>query len=144
MTTRRASAGTVAAVAAACAIAVGGTSAASAAPNRGLPQGSEAVRVVPADFSTVIDNPYWPMRPGSRCVHRETDTTGATKAAGRPVEITDDWYAQDRAGNVWYLGEATREYRDGRVVSRAGSFEAGVDGAQAGIAVPANPVPGLS
>jgi hypothetical protein len=63
---------------------------------------------------------------------------------GRPVEITDDWYAQDRAGNVWYLGEATREYRDGKVVSRARSFEAGVDGARAGIAMPANPVPGLS
>jgi hypothetical protein len=171
MTKHRATAGTIAAVAAACAIAVGGTSAGSAAPNRRLPQGSEAVRLVPADFSTVIDNPHWPMRPGSRWVYRETDTAGATKRVvitvtnrtrviangvtarvirdvvtqnGRPVEVTDDWYAQDRAGNVWYLGEATRSYRDGRIVDRAGSFEAGVDGAQAGIAMPANPVPGLS
>ena len=63
---------------------------------------------------------------------------------GRPVEVTDDWYAQDRAGNVWYLGEATTEYEDGRPVSTEGSFEAGVDGAQAGIAMPARPVPGLS
>ena len=56
-----------------------------------------------------------------------------------PVEDTFDWYAQDRAGNVWYLGEQTREFENGRVVSTEGSFEAGVDGAQAGIAMPARP-----
>ena len=63
---------------------------------------------------------------------------------GEPVEVTDDWYAQDREGNVWYLGEETAEYKDGKVANRSGSFEAGVDGAQAGIAMPANPKPGLS
>ncbi len=63
---------------------------------------------------------------------------------GEPVEVTDDWYAQDRAGNIWYLGEDTAEYENGKVTSRAGSFEAGVDGAQPGIAMPANPKPGLS
>jgi hypothetical protein len=62
---------------------------------------------------------------------------------GEPVEITDDWYAQDRCGNVWYLGEDTAEYENGKVVSREGSFEAGVDGAQAGVIVPARPRPGL-
>jgi hypothetical protein len=144
---------------------------ATAASNRGLPQGSEPSKLDPADFSTNITNPYWPMRPGSRWVYRETDTTGTrqkvvisvthqTKTiangvkarvvtdvvteAGKPVEITDDWYAQDKAGNVWYLGEATAEYRNGKVDNRQGSFEAGVDGAQAGIAMPANPEPGLS
>jgi hypothetical protein len=61
---------------------------------------------------------------------------------GEPVEVTDDWYAQDRCGNVWYLGEATREYENGRVVSTAGSFEAGVDGAQPGVIVLARPRPG--
>jgi hypothetical protein len=50
-----------------------------------------------------------------------------------------DWYAQDRAGNVWYLGEDTAEYENGKVASRAGSFETGVDGAQAGIIMPAHP-----
>ena len=62
---------------------------------------------------------------------------------GRPVEVTDDWYAQDRAGNIWYLGEATTEYENGKPVSTAGSFEAGVDGAQAGVIMPARPRPGL-
>jgi hypothetical protein len=140
-------------------------------PNRGLPQGSESVDLDPADFSTRIDNPCWPMRPGSRWVYSETDTEGTDQKVvvtvthktktiangvkarvirdvvtenGRPVEITDDWYAQDKAGNIWYLGEAVRNYENGELVDRAGSFEAGVDGAQAGVAMPADPVPGLS
>ena len=62
---------------------------------------------------------------------------------GVPVEITDDYYAQDRRGNVWYLGEATTEYEHGKPVSTEGSFEAGVDGAQAGIAMPAHPKVGM-
>jgi hypothetical protein len=145
----------------------GGTSATGSS----LPQGSEPVKLDPAEFTTKIDNPYWPMRPGSRWVYRETDTTGTREKAvvevthetkriangvvarvvrdavsenGTPVEVTDDWYAQDSAGNVWYLGEATTEYKDGKPASTAGSFEAGVDGAQAGIAMPANPEPGMA
>ena len=137
----------------------------------GLPQGSEQVTLDPADFTTTIDNPYWPMSPGSRWVYRETDTAGARREvtitvtgetrmiangirarvvrdivteAGAVVEATDDWYAQDDDGNIWYLGEATAEYEDGQVVSRDGSFEAGVDGAQAGVAMPADPRPGMS
>jgi hypothetical protein len=62
---------------------------------------------------------------------------------GAIVEDTFDWYAQDRAGNVWYLGEDTAEFREGKVTSRAGSWEAGVDGALPGIAVPAHPRPGM-
>ena len=58
---------------------------------------------------------------------------------GKPVEVTDDWYAQDKCGNIWYLGEATKEYENGKVSSTAGSFEAGVDGAQPGIAMLADP-----
>ena len=27
---------------------------------------------------------------------------------GKPREVTNDWYAQDRRGNVWYFGERTR------------------------------------
>jgi hypothetical protein len=63
---------------------------------------------------------------------------------GQPVEITDDWYAQDKAGNIWYLGEYVTNYENGKVIDHGGSFEAGVDGAQPGIAMPANPEPGLS
>ena len=135
-----------------------------------LPQNSEPVELDPSEFTTEIDNPYWPMTPGSRWVYRETDTSGGRQRVvvevtdetkmiangvearvvrdtvtenGEPVEITDDWYAQDGEGNIWYLGEATAEYRNGEVTTRAGSFEAGVDGAEAGIAMPANPVPGM-
>lgn len=136
-----------------------------------LPQGAESVDLNPAEFSVEIDNPYWPMRPGSRWVYRENDgeggvqrvvvtVTGETKRiangiearvvhdvvtqGGEPVEVTDDWYAQDAAGNVWYLGERTAEYEEGKVVFRAGSWEAGVDGAQPGIAMPAEPRAGLT
>lgn len=145
-------------------------SVAEAAGPGALPQGSETVNLNPADFTTDIDNTYWPMKPGSRWVYRETDSSGTrqrvvvtvtdqTKAIangvtarvvhdvvterGKPVEVTDDWYAQDRAGNVWYLGEHTTEYENGKPTSTEGSFEAGVDGAQPGIAMPARPKSGL-
>ena len=135
----------------------------------GLPQGGETVHLDPADFSTRIDNPYWPMRPGSRWIYRETDQEGARQRVvvkvtnktkliangvtarvihdvvterGRPVEVTDDWYAQDRAGNIWYLGEHTTEYANGKPSSTEGSFEAGVDGAQPGVVMPAHPKAG--
>jgi hypothetical protein len=168
---------TVTCLAAGIAVAVGGgsstsnTNPASGDPNRGLPQGSQPSRLNPADFTTKIDNPYWPMRAGSKWIFSETDTqgtrqkvvvtvTGKTRMIangvkarvirdvvterGTPVEITEDWYAQDKRGNVWYLGEAVRNYEKGKLVDRTGSFEAGVDGAQPGIALPAKPVPGLS
>jgi len=138
---------------------------------KGLPQGSEPVSLDPVDFTTEIDNPYWPMAPGSRWRFRETDSEGAelrvevtatsqTKQIangvearvvhdvvtdhGRPVEDTYDWYAQDSQGNVWYMGEDTKEFENGKVASTAGSWEAGVDGAQPGIAFPAGPKPGLT
>lgn len=146
-------------------------SGAGACPQISLPQGSEQVDLDPADFTTTIDNPYWPMKPGSRWVYRETTPNGASSRVvvtvtsktkriangilarvvhdvvtedGEPVEVTDDWYAQDCAGNIWYLGEKTAEYENGKVVSREGSWEAGVDGAQPGIAIPANPQVGMS
>jgi hypothetical protein len=148
------------------------SSATSGASNRGdLPQGREPVQLDPADFSVSIDNPYWPMSPGTKWVYSETDTKGTNQKVvvevtdqtkmiangiearvvrdtvtenGAPVEITDDWYAQDKAGNIWYLGEHVTNYKNGKVVGHGGSFEAGVDGAQPGIAMPANPDPGLS
>ena len=142
-----------------------------AAKGSDLPRGSERVKLDPADFTTEIDNPYWPMKSGSRWVYRETDSTGARQRVvvtvtdrtkriangvearvvrdevtedGEFVEVTDDWYAQDSAGNVWYLGEDTTEYENGRPVSTEGSFEAGVDDAQAGVIVPADPEPGMT
>ena len=73
----------------------------------------------------------------ARVVHDEVSR------GGEPVEITDDWYAQDADGNIWYLGEDTAEYENGKVVSREGSFEAGVDGAEPGVIMPGDPQPGL-
>jgi hypothetical protein len=117
-----------------------------------------------------VDNPWFPLRPGSvwhykgvKDGKRSRDTvrvTGATKTilgvkttavsdrlylAGRLEERTTDWYAQDRKGNVWYYGENTAELdRHGRVRSTEGSWQAGADGAKAGIFMPADPRPGQS
>jgi hypothetical protein len=136
-----------------------------------LPRGSEPVNLRPADFTTKIDNPYWPMSPGSKWVYSETDSQGNNEDVvvevtdktkkiangiearvvidtasenGVPLEVTEDWYAQDKHGNIWYLGEDSTKYENGVPVDRAGSFEAGVGGAQAGIALPAKPKPGMS
>jgi hypothetical protein len=149
-----------------------GTSSASAgsdpaAPD--LPQGDDPVDLDPDRFTADVDNPYFPLRPGTRWTYREVDTEGTTlevvviatgvtrriangidarvvrdtvREDGRIVEDTFDWYAQDDEGNVWYLGEDTAEFEDGEIVSREGSFEAGVDGALPGIVMPAHPEPG--
>ena len=94
-----------------------------------LPQGTESVKLDPGDFSAEIDNPYWPMRPGSKWVYREGNArvevtvTGKTRKIigidarvvhdvltedGKVKEDTFDWYAQDASGNIWYLGENTK------------------------------------
>ena len=136
-----------------------------------LPQGDEPVNLDPGDFTANVDNPYWPLKPGTRWVYSETDTTGeelqvvvtvtnetkkiangitarvvrdTVTEEGQLIEDTFDWYAQDSAGNVWYMGENTAEFEDGEIASREGSFEAGVDGAQAGIIMPADPEPGMA
>jgi hypothetical protein len=134
-----------------------------------LPTGAEPVNLNPADFSADITNAYWPMKPGTRWVYRNVEegnppqdinviaTTETKKLAngitarvvrdtarskGQLVEDTIDWYAQDKAGNVWYMGEQTAEYENGKVSSRAGSWEAGKDGAMPGIMLPAQPQDG--
>ena len=135
-----------------------------------LPQGSEPVTLDPADMVAVVDNPLLPFIPGSRWIYRETDIQGnavrvevavtqrtreiigiqatvvhdVVSDHGELVENTFDWYAQDVCGNVWYLGENTKEYENGQVVSREGSWEAGVDGAQPGVVMPGDPKVGLS
>jgi hypothetical protein len=122
----------------------------------------------PAGFAAVVDNPYFPLRPGTILVYetragrttdvdtvtvtRETKTILGVRAVivrdrtyrdSVLIEDTYDWYAQDRKGNVWYLGEDTKEYRVGKTVSTAGSWEAGRDSAHAGIIMPAVPEVGL-
>jgi hypothetical protein len=119
----------------------------------------------PADFAARVDNPWFPLRPGSTYTYRgvkdgqaSRDVVTVTAAVktiqgvrctvvrdrlflrGRLHERTEDWYAQDKTGNVWYFGEATAELsRSGRVVSTEGSWQSGVDGARAGIFMPAHP-----
>jgi hypothetical protein len=132
----------------------------------GLPQGSEPVELDPASFTANVDNRYWPMEPGTRWTYREVDeegkevivvvtATSETKEIangikarvvrdtvtenGEVIEDTFDWYAQDAEGNVWYLGEDTAEFEEGKVKTTAGSWEAGVDGALPGVIVPASP-----
>lgn len=112
----------------------------------------------PHNFVGVVDNRFFPLRPGTRYVYQgvedgevETNITivthdrkeilgiGATVVFDRVFvhgelkEKTFDWYAQDRNGNVWYLGEDTKEFENGKVVSTEGSWEAGKDGAKPGI-----------
>lgn len=123
----------------------------------------------PADFVATVDNPHFPLLPGTRWVMEgdgrsegEVTTIQVTsehetilgvvctvvrdevKAGGELRELTFDWYAQDTEGNVWYFGEDTAEYQNGEVVSTHGAWEAGVDGAQPGIIMPADPVIGLT
>ena len=118
----------------------------------------------PADFVDEITNPYLPLTPGSTWTYSATSEDGeetitvtvleetrliqgveatvvhdvVTDEDGGVLEDTYDWFAQDEAGNVWYLGETTTEY-DGKEVSTEGSWEAGNDGAEAGLAMPAEP-----
>ena len=147
------------------------TLSAATSPSSELPRTSDPVELDPAELTPDIDNRYWPMDPGTRWVYREVDEEGkelrvvvtvttATKEIangvtarvvrdtvsqdGEVVEDTFDWYAQDSGGTVWYLGEDTAEFEDGEVSTRAGSFEAGVDGAMAGVIMPGDPAVGMA
>jgi hypothetical protein len=117
-----------------------------------------------------VDNPWFPLTPGTTLRYSGTDNgvrvvdlftvthqsrriAGVATVAvhdrvlkrGHVAEDTMDWYAQDRAGNVWYYGEATKELdAHGRVTSREGSWLSGVRGARPGIFMPAHPRPGQS
>ncbi|MFL5896155.1 MAG: hypothetical protein ACJ76Z_13725 [Thermoleophilaceae bacterium] len=124
-----------------------------------------SARVDPSDFTTNVDNPWFPLKPGAKLVYRgvkdgqrQRDVFKVTRrtkvvngvrcvvvddrvyAAGHLEERTSDYYAQDRHGTVWYFGEDTAELdRNGKVTSREGTWHAGVHGARAGIFMPAHP-----
>ena len=143
----------------------------TSAAQTALPQSSEPFELDPTAFTSDVTNPWFPLEPGTRWTYRETTEDGevvsvvvtATSATrkiangvtarvvrdtvtldGKVIEDTLDWYAQDSAGTVWYLGENTAEFEDGKVATRKGSFEAGVDGAQAGVIMPATPEVGMT
>jgi hypothetical protein len=131
--------------------------------------GNYSPTIDPANFVARVDNPYFPLAPGTimryqgvaengktpqldvatvlgrtkRILGVDTTVVRDTVASnGAPFERTFDWYAQDRDGNVWYFGEDSQDHRNGRWVPSNGSFQAGVDGAQPGIIMPGDPKPG--
>ncbi len=117
-------------------------------------------RIEPAEFTTDITNPYFPLEPGTVWTYKGagervvTAVTSDTKTImgvetivvrdrgyenGSLTEDTRDFFAQDGAGNVWYFGEETAECDNGRATSTAGAWKAGVDGAQPGVVMLAAP-----
>jgi hypothetical protein len=122
----------------------------------------------PGNFVSEVTNPYFPLKPGTTFIYRgETEGTptrtvttvtydtkmilGVTTTVVHDqgyegnllVEDTFDWYAQDKDGNVWYFGEDTKELDEkGNVISTEGSWEAGVNGAEPGIIMLADPKKG--
>lgn len=116
--------------------------------------------VIPDGWAPAVTNSMFPLTPGTTWEFEEGSETitvevlATTKAimgvtatevrdrvfvSGELVEDTYDWYAQDDAGNVWYLGEDTKEYEDGVVVSTAGTWQWGVNGGLPGIIMWADP-----
>ena len=116
-----------------------------------------------SNFVSIVDNPYYNLVPGNYTYQTITDkgtekivtiVTNKTKKIldittvevwdrvwldNELIEETFDWYAQDKDGNVWYFGEDSKEYENGKVVSTKGSWEAGKNGAKPGIIMKTNP-----
>ena len=121
----------------------------------------------PSNFVARIDNPYFPLTPGTTFIyegqtaegfeHDEFAVTDNTRVIlgvtcvevhdtvttdGELTEDTLDWFAQDRDGNVWYFGENTHELEDGLITTIDGTFMAGVNGDKPGIVMKAHPAIG--
>jgi hypothetical protein len=143
------------------AVAIGATSMAGFATGTS-PTGLAGIN--PAHFTSKVDNPYFPWKPGTLFHYRSSKPAGTTnpvyashrtklvagvrcrvvrdivKTKGRRVERSLDWYAQDRRGNVWYFGENSSTFKHGRWVHNAAdSWESGVHGARPGILMEAHP-----
>jgi hypothetical protein len=118
----------------------------------------------PKDFVRVVDNPYYPLPVGRTLVYRgikdgksqidrvhvtprtkvlegitATSVTDVATHNGKLLEKTTDWFAQDKQGNVWYLGERTAAYLPGGKIDRSGSWQAGVRDAEPGMVMLAHP-----
>jgi len=147
------------------AIVGGGSGSAAAATSRGFACVPPQPPSLPpaSDFVSSVDNPYFPLQPGTTFLYagqedgqpesdkvtvthrkktilgiRATVVTDLVVMGGAPSEATTDWYAQDRRGNVWYLGEDVFDYVDGQWVPAEDSWEAGVDGARPGFIMEAH------
>jgi len=120
-----------------------------------------APNIDPAHFVSGVNNPYFPLVPGTVFTYMtvetgELDTVTVTSdtielmgvtcmvvhdvATDADVvhEDTLDYYAQDDQGTLWYMGEDTTEI-DGTMMSTEGSWRAGVDGAQPGMIIEGTP-----
>jgi hypothetical protein len=123
----------------------------------------------PTDFVAAVTNPFFPLTPGTTH-HYEGETAEGTETIvtevlsgtktilgitativhdrvfldGKLIEDTSDWYAQQNNGDVWYLGEDSKEIENGEVVNTTGSWEAGVDGAKPGIIMWGDPAAHLN
>ena len=131
--------------------------------------GRYAPSIKAVHFVHTIDNRYWPLLPGTgyhfrgvrgntpqvdnELVLRRTKTVAGVTCTvvrdtvsqgGHPVERTFDWYAQDKHGNVWYMGEDSLELKHGHFARASDSWQTGVKGAQPGIVMPAHPRTGES
>jgi hypothetical protein len=122
-------------------------------------------RIDPNRFGPNVDNPWYPLEPGTTYRYAGVDegdpvrdvvvVTHRTRVidgvrtrvvfdrllqSGNVVERTDDYFAQDSCGNVWYFGEDTAELDEsGHVTSTEGTWHAGVDGAEPGVFMAARP-----
>jgi hypothetical protein len=128
--------------------------------------GTYTVNLNPADFVEVVDNPYFPLISGTKRVYEGQTKDGLERIEievlaekkqvmgiaatvlhdvvhlnGELIEDTYDWYAQDKKGDVWYLGEEVSNFENGKFANRNGSWEAGVDGALPGIMMYGDPAP---
>lgn len=126
-----------------------------------------ALLILAADFQATVDNPFYPLVPGTTLTYLEksgglastnvTTVTRETKVVagvtclavrdtvtinGRVAEETTNWFAQHKDGTVWHFGAAAREISPGGLVTTDGSWEAGINGAEPGIVMPAQPKPG--
>jgi len=123
--------------------------------------------IKPNNFVATIDNPYFPLKPGTTFIyegqtahgfelgefavtHNTRVILGVTCVEVRDMVFTDgvltedtlDWFAQDKDGNVWYFGENTHELEDGLITTIDGTFIAGVNGDKPGIIMKAHPAIG--
>ena len=129
--------------------------------------GKYAPTIDASNFVSTVDNPLWPLEPGTAyhyegvrgptpqtddevVLHQRKQILGiactvvrdTVSEHGRAIERTLDDYAQDKQGNVWYLGEDSFERDHGRFVKASDSWLSGVNGAKPGIIMPAHPKPG--
>lgn len=117
-------------------------------------------KVDPSDFVAAVDNPFFPLTPGTTRTYKAGDETieftvlaekktilgvacvtvhDVATVNGKITEDTLDWFAQDTKGTVWYFGEDTKKTEADGSVSTKGSWLAGVHGGKIGIQTPGDP-----